>query len=134
VPEGKTAIVGLDWQQTRMIPRFVPTPGGLFVLEVDGGPSRLRFFPRDKREPISVPLPEVSAVNEMVALRGDEILLNVETFTAPAAWYVYKKGDAVLRRSPLSPPSKVGWDDVEVVRLFATSRDGTKVPMTLLHR
>ena len=38
----KAAIVGMDWQQIRMIPRFVPTSGGLFVLEVDGGPSRDR--------------------------------------------------------------------------------------------
>jgi prolyl oligopeptidase len=39
-----------------------------------------------------------------------------------------------LRRSALSPPSKVGWTDVEVVRRFATSRDGTKIPITLLYR
>jgi prolyl oligopeptidase len=134
VPQSKTAIVGLDWQEMRMIPRFVPTPGGLFVLEVDGGPSRLRFAPRDGGDPIPVPLPDVSAVTEMVALEGDEVLLHVDTFTAPAAWYVYKQGDAKLRRSPLSPVENAGWDDVEVVRKFATSRDGTKVPMTLLYR
>jgi prolyl oligopeptidase len=134
VPEGKTAIVGLDWQQTRMIPRFVPTPGGLFVLEVDGGPSRVRFFPRKGGDPVVVPLPDVSSVNEMVPLTGDEVLLNVETFTAAAAWYAYKKGDATLRRSALSPPGKGGWDDIEVDRQFATSRDGTRIPMTLLYR
>ena len=134
VPEGKTAIVGLDWQQTRMIPRFVPMRGGLFVLEVDGGPSRLRYISRQNSKPVTVPLPDVCAVNEMVALNGDEVLLNIETYTAPSAWYFYYHGDATLHRSALSPPRKAGWDDVEVVRQFATSRDGTKIPMTLLYR
>ncbi len=134
VPEGKAALVGLDWQEMRMIPRFVPTPAGLFVLAVDGGPSRVRFVPRDGGKPIAVPLPDVCAVTEMVALDGDKVLLHVATYTAPAAWYAYKPGDAKLRRCGLSPADQKGWNDVEVVRKFATSRDGTKVPMTLLYR
>jgi prolyl oligopeptidase len=134
VPEGKAAIVGMDWQMIRMIPRFVPTPGGLYVLEVEGGPSRLRFFPRGGGAPVTVPLPPVSSVGEMVWAGGDTVLLHVGTYTAPATWYAYTRGDAKLRRSALSAATPAGWDDVEVVRLFATSRDGTKVPMTLLYR
>jgi prolyl oligopeptidase len=133
VPQGKAAVVGMDWQQLRMIPRFVPTPGGLFVLAVDGGPSQLRFLPKGKGAPMMVPLPPVCAVDEMVALDGDEVLLHIATYTAPAAWYVYRKGDTSLRRSALSV-TRAGWDDVEVVRHLATSRDGTKVPMTVLYR
>jgi prolyl oligopeptidase len=133
VPEGKSAIVGLDWQQIRMIPRFVPTPGGLFVLEVNGGPSRLRFYPHEG-DAVTVPLPNVCAVNELVALEGDEVLLHIATYTAPLAWCAYRRGDAKLRPSSLSPAKQAGWDDVEVVRNFAPSRDRTKVPMTLLYR
>jgi prolyl oligopeptidase len=136
VAQGDAAMVGLDWQQLRMIPRFVPTLNGLFILESDGGPSLLRFVPRDGGKPVDVPLPPVCSVNEMVALDGDEVLLNVATYTAPSAWYAYRpnKGDAKLRRTALSPRDRPGWDDVEVVRTFAASRDGTKVPLTLLYR
>ncbi len=133
VPEGKAAVVGLDWQATRLVSRLLPTPGGLYALLIDGGPSRLRFVPRAGK-PIAVPLPDVCAINEMVPLDGDELLLHVGTFTAPAAWFVYKPGDAGLRRSSLSPAGQAGWNDVDVVRTFATSRDGTQVPMTLLVR
>ena len=134
VPEGKTAIVGLDWQQLRMIPRFVPAEVGLFVLEIDGGPSRVRFFPPGGAEPTVVPLPEVCAVNEMIALDGEQILLQVETFTTPARWYTYKPGDKQLQPSPLSGDAKPGWNDVDVTRVFAKSKDGTEIPMTLLHK
>ena len=134
VPESKSAIVGLDWQQLRMIPRFVPTEAGLFVLEIDGGPSRVRFFPPGGTEPMVVPLPDVCTVNEMIALNDDEILLQVETFTAPAVWYTYKPGDNALRRSPLSGKEQPGWNDVEVTRVFAKSKDGTEIPMTLLSK
>src|SRR5438105_15263158 len=117
-----------------MIPRFVPTDIGLFVLEIEGVPSRVRFFPPGGAERTVVPLPEVCSVTEMIALDGDQILLQVETFTTPARWYTYKPGDKKLQTSPLSGQGQPGWNDVEVVRVFAKSKDGTEIPMTLLHK
>jgi prolyl oligopeptidase len=134
VPQRSAALVGMDWQQICMVPRCVPTPGGLFALLVDGGPARVRFHPHDGGDALTVPLPDVCTVNEMVALEGDEVLLHVATYTAPPAWYAYRRGDMKLRRSALSPPTQTAWNDVEVTRKFAVSKDGTKVPMTLLYR
>jgi prolyl oligopeptidase len=133
VPESDVAIVGLHDRGTRMSPSHLPTPSGLYVLDVAGGPSQLRFFPRSGR-PANVPLPPVAAVNDLVPLQGDQVLVNVNTFTKPAAWYRYAPGDAELRPTALVRKSPASFDDIEVTRLFATSKDGTNVPMTVLHK
>jgi prolyl oligopeptidase len=129
------ALVGLQWPAgvSRMVPNVVPTANGLFALAIDGGPSQLIYYARDGKLTTKVPLPKVSAVSEFLHVGGDEILLNLTTFTEPAAWYAYKKGDAVIRKSPLSSKSP-GHTDINVVRLTATSKDGTKVPMTVMYR
>ena len=47
VPEGKLAIDGLRFAANRLVTGFTPTPAGLFVVDVDGGPSKLRLVGRD---------------------------------------------------------------------------------------
>jgi prolyl oligopeptidase len=134
VPESDVAIVGLQDHGTRQSPSHLPTANGLYVLDVAGGPSQLRYFPRRGGAPVQVPLPPVAAVNDMVYLGEDEILLNLNSFTQPPAWYAYRQGDAKLRQTALARKSPASFDDIQVTRLFATSKDGTKVPMTVLHK
>jgi prolyl oligopeptidase len=133
VPESDVAIVGLRDHSTRQSPTHLPTATGLYVLDVAGGPSQLRFFPRSGT-PRQIVLPDVAAVNDMVSLGGDDILLNINTFTQPAAWYRYKLGDDKPHQTALARKSPADFDDIQVTRLFATSKDGTKVPLTVLHK
>jgi prolyl oligopeptidase len=134
VPESDVAIVGLEWLQTRMVPSHVPTPDGLYVLDVAGGPSEVRFFPRAGGTPIKLPLPPVATAGDIVPVAGDKVLLYVTTYTEPGAWYAYRPGQQSLRKTALAGKAPVSFGDIEVKRVFATSRDGTRVPMTLLYR
>jgi prolyl oligopeptidase len=134
VPESDVAIVGLRWQGTRMIASHVPTATGLYVLDSIGGPSQVRFFPRNNDKPVTLPLPDVCDVREIVSLSGDEILLNIVTYAEPAAWYRYRPGDKQLSKTALRRTSPASFDDIEVKRVFATSKDGTRVPMTVMYR
>jgi prolyl oligopeptidase len=56
------------------------------------------------------------------------------SFVAPTAWFSADDGAAAPRRLAISSRSPVGFSDVEVVREFATSKDGTKVPLSILAR
>jgi prolyl oligopeptidase len=134
VPESDVAIVGLRWQGTRMVASHVPTTTGLYVLDSIGGPSQVRFFPRKGDKPSTLPLPGVCDVREIVPLDGDEVLLNIVTYTEPAAWYRYRPGEKSLIKTALRGTSPASFDDIEVKRVFATSKDGTKVPMTVMYR
>ncbi len=80
-----------------------------------------------------VPLPPVCDVREMVHQSGDQVLLNIGTYTAPAAWYSYQPGDQKLHETKLRRKPPANFDDIEVKRVFAKSRDGTQVPMTIMY-
>jgi prolyl oligopeptidase PreP (S9A serine peptidase family) len=133
VPESDVAIVGLRWQGTRMVASHIPTANGLYVLDSTGGPSQLRYFPRDGGQATTLPLPPVCDVREMVHLAGDDVLLNIVTYTAPAAWFTYQPGDKQLHETALRRNPPASFADIKVERVFATSRDGTKVPMTVMY-
>ena len=136
VPEGKLAIDGMHYTTSRMVTNFVPTPSGIYVLYADGGPSQMRFFSRRKPgDGSNVHLPSVSSVGGTVRYRGDAILLALQTYILPPAWYTL---DATVSLDPartaLFKKSPADFSDCEVARVFATSKDGTKVPLNIIKR
>ncbi len=113
------------------------TEDNLFVTDLVGGPSRVRRFDLKTASVAVLPLPPVSSVSEVVALEGSErgILLRQISYTTPFAWLRYDPDQAdALRNSALAGTSPVDFSDIEVVREFATSKDGTKVPLNILRR
>lgn len=112
------------------------TPAGLLVLYLDGGPHVLKVFGTDGTPRGVAPLPAVSSVGEVVAAGDDRVLLSVETFITPAAWYEYNPSrmKGTLTRTPLFQTSPADFSDCEVVREYATSKDGTRVPVNIIRR
>jgi prolyl oligopeptidase len=103
----------------------------MYVRYLAGGPTRLRAFDLDGTPAGEVALPDVAAVDEIEPLGGD-LLYSVETYLTPVRFYRLS-GD---RSTPtaLAVTSPVKFDDIEVVRAFATSRDGTRVPVNIIRR
>ncbi|HWC18108.1 MAG TPA: prolyl oligopeptidase family serine peptidase, partial [Terriglobales bacterium] len=112
---------------------IVPTAHRLYVLTVNGGPNELSTFDREGKFLGKVPLADVASVNQVVALDGDQILYNAETFTTPVAWYRYN-GSGNSTKTALVTNSPVNFSDAVVTREQATSKDGTKIPMTIIRR
>jgi prolyl oligopeptidase len=68
------------------------------------------------------------------ARRGNAALVRTESYTTPGRWWRYDPKAAKLAPTPLVQQSPATFADVEVTRVFATSKDGTKVPINLLYR
>ncbi|WP_223173787.1 prolyl oligopeptidase family serine peptidase [Gloeobacter kilaueensis] len=117
-----------------VIERVVPTAGRLYTLDLLGGPSQVRTFDLSGKFIAKLPLPPVSAVDQVVPTGGDELLLRNQSFTRPPAWYRYRPQTNLLVRTALVKTSPASFNDIEVVREFATSKDGTKVPVNILRR
>jgi prolyl oligopeptidase len=64
----------------------------------------------------------------------DAVIYRTSSYTEPTTWYRWKAASGRTARTALSVPFPVDLSDVEVVRDWATSKDGTRVPMTILHR
>ena len=123
VPESKVAIES-----------FLPTARRLYVVDQAGGPEQIRVFPMEGGKAEVLPLAPVSAVGGLVRTTGDEVLLRSGTFLSPAAWQRYDPASKKLAATALRETGAADFSDCEVVREFATSKDGTKVPLNIIRR
>jgi prolyl oligopeptidase len=123
VPEGEATIEAVDATQSR-----------LYVTYMVGGPSELRVFDLAGKPLAPVPTEPVSTVGVGERLGGDDILVGSQSYVTAPAWYRYSPRTSRLEKTALAGESKVRFDDAEVVREMATSKDGTRVPVNILMR
>jgi len=117
-----------------VIERIVPTSDALFVGDLLGGPSQIRRFDLNGKNETIIPLPQISAVQEMLALEDGSLLFRDISYTEPAAWFNCPNQKTEPVKTALRSTSPVSFADIEVRREFATSKDGTKVPLNILLR
>jgi len=113
---------------------YEPSANGLYVAMMEGGPSRLWFYPANHGSRVEVPILPVSAVTGLHCWKGDELLFGNTSFLVPPGWYEWQPGMAKPRPTALLSTAPANFDDIEVVREFATSKDGTKVPISILRK
>jgi prolyl oligopeptidase len=76
----------------------------------------------------------MSSVSQFVQLEGDEVLVQNESHLEPPAWLRVDLGTGKSSRTALSSGPDTDFGDCEVLREYAVSKDGTKVPLTILRR
>jgi len=123
VPEGEGAIQGLTATKSR-----------LWVVELDGGPSRLETYALDGGGARLEPTPPVSAVGGAVPLDGDDVLVMVRQYVAPPAWFQFSPAATRPVKTSLAETTTADFSDIEVTREWAVSKDGTRIPFTLMRK
>ena len=74
------------------------------------------------------------AANGLKTLEDGTILYSVSTYLQPTYFSRFHEATGKSELSKLAQTSPVKFDDAEVVRTFATSKDGTKVPITIIRK
>jgi prolyl oligopeptidase len=133
VPESETVIQG-----------FTVTKKRIYVTDLVGGPNRIRVLDLKGQPAETLALPGVASVRGVLALDGDDLLVRVQTYTEPPAWWSWSpgakpktpadKGGTQLRKTALAQTTKADFSGIEVTREMATSKDGTRVPMSFLRK
>ncbi len=113
--------------------RFWAGDHNLYVTVIDGGPEKILKFDLHGKSEGEVPVPPIASVSELVPLVGDSFLYNAETYTQPRQWFQYN-GTGTPVALPFKTQTNISLADIEVRREYATSKDGTKVPMTIMMR
>jgi prolyl oligopeptidase len=131
IPEGQDTIVtdfpGYSSRQT-----LLPTATRLYVTYQLGGPTMIRCFTLDGK-PLAAPRqPEIASVGSLAKAGGDDVLFAAGSFVDQETHYLYRAATNETVPLPLSSPPVVEFKDVTVRREFATSKDGTKVPVNIL--
>ena len=113
---------------------FAPTQDYVYITELDGGPSRLRVVDHQGQSIADVPIEPVSGIWDLKHETGNTVLFLGSSFLHPDHWSRYDPASGEVRRTALFRKSPADFSDCEVLREFATSRDGTRVPLNIIRR
>ena len=128
---------------TNVIHDFKPTASGIAIVYLKGGPAQFVYKdfynsalsgPSSRSVTPDFRIPR--AVDGLFVTHGDEVMFRTETHTEPFSWWRYdtNKDRNNPEATPLRGKSPVPFTDVEAVRVSATSKDGTAIPMTIVRK
>lgn len=112
---------------------FEPCKEILYVTTLNGGPSEILVYDKNGVRK-TVAIEPVSSVDQILSLDDDQLLYRSESFITAPAWYQYDPRTGAGTRTALFVRSPANFDDCEVVRDFAVSKDGTRVPLNIIRR
>ncbi len=118
-----------------VLERALPLKSRLYLVEEVGGPSRIRTVPLAKGKlgtPVTIATPPVSAVRAIAPLAGDDLAFLGVSYTTRPGWSVASAKSGAVTPTAFVSETPPGFADVEVAREECTSKDGTKVPLTVL--
>jgi prolyl oligopeptidase len=114
------------------IETFAATRDRLYVDYMAGGPTEVRVFDLSGKTLGRVPTEPVSNVQLEEALLDGDVLVSVQSFVTSPTVFLYSPASGKLAKTAFAGESKVRFDDAEVVREMAVSKDGTRVPVNIV--
>jgi prolyl oligopeptidase len=123
VPQQKEALEGAAMVKDRLVLSYLKDAS-----------SQLRTVSLDGKAAKDIPLPGVGSVELYPSHQDDqELFFAFTTYTAPRRIY---RLDAAAGSTRMVRESKLSFDpsQFETEKVFYTSKDGTRIPMTLVHR
>ena len=117
-----------------VIQQLEPTSGALYLANLLGGPSEIRRYDLDGKHGTTIPVPEISSVQQLVGLDDGSLLFRAQSYVEPPAWYEIASGQTESKKTALVMSTPVSFSDIEVTRDFAPSNDGTKIPLNIMRR
>ena len=114
------------------VQRFVVAGGTLYLAEGQTGPTRLRLVDVRTKHATTVALPPTSGVMALARVGRNDVVAQVASNLEAPLWT--RVGGGKVKRTALVSTSDANFNDSEVVREYATARDGTPVPVDILRR
>lgn len=115
------------------------TPGYIYLTYQTGGPSQMRVFDHNGIPVVGPDLFPVSTVGGMTPVGDNNLLFANTSYLNPTTWKVFMPPPPRTKMMPRTEPTRfsttysfVDTSNYEVRREFATSKDGTKVPVNIM--
>lgn len=106
----------------------------LFVNYIVGGPGEVRVFDLSGQAVGKLPISDIAAFNNLTALPQGDVLIGVSSYLKPFRYVRWSPATQKIEETKLAVTSPAKFDDTEVVRIFASSKDGTKVPVNVVRK
>jgi prolyl oligopeptidase len=139
VSKGTTTV---DWKRVATvvpqsdgnIEHYAVSGPNVAVSDLLGGPSRLSIVNVHTHRRSPVALPPVSSVDDLAEIGRHDIVAQLGSYLVPPNWSHVTAGRNGVRRTAMVVTSEANYNDTEVVREFATSKDGTQIPLNIIRR
>jgi prolyl oligopeptidase len=131
VPESKDAAIVDGGEENTPL---VLAGDRLFVNRIAGGPSAVTSYDRSGANPAPLALPAVASVSDIAALPSGDVLYDVVTYLDPPRFLRWDAKTGASMPTALAMTSPISFADAEVTRVFVTSKDGTRVPVSIISR
>jgi prolyl oligopeptidase len=79
-----------------------------------------------------LPLPGPATVAELVPLPGGSVLYDISTYLRPPYFARYDESRGTSTETALAQTNPVSFQDAQALREYATSKDGTRVPLNII--
>ena len=109
-------------------PTFIVHADRIYAKTLSGGPQELKVFDL-QGQPQAAPKMNVSGVGQIIPW-DDGVMLRHYSYLSPNSWLLVDGPHT--SKHPLSSTSSVDFSDYKVVREFAESLDGTRVPVNII--
>jgi len=121
--------------ETKIVAENVqPARSRLYVTYRDGGPSVVKTFTLAGKPLGGLPTPPVSEVSVSTRLERDDVLVTTMSYVEPRTVSRFDARANRLVATQLNGRYPFNLDDAVVERAFAVSKDGTRVPVSIVHR
>ena len=130
VDTGKLLVPAAD----PVIDDIVAIPGGFATLDIAGGDSGMRVFAPDGTFRATVPIPDVSTIDELAAdPAGGDVIVGYENYVAPQRWYYYDIAKNAFVPTGIGEMAPGGFSRVRVQRVLVPSLDGkVQIPLEIV--
>lgn len=102
------------------------------VTRIAGGPNSVTLYDLAGNNPKNLPLPPIAGVSEIDPLPNGDLLYTTLTYLEPPYFMRWNAASGVSRPTSLAMTSPISFADATVTRVFAISKDGTKVPINII--
>jgi prolyl oligopeptidase len=132
VPQGPLPILSGGVREYRVDLNF--DNSHLFVRDMAGGPMRLRAFDLDGKPKGELPTGGLATNFDIEPLANGGVLYDLMTYQRSPYYVRWSPDRPGVQETRLRWTRSYGFDDAVIKRVFARSKDGTRIPVDLVMR
>ena len=118
-----------------VLTKFALAKDGIYARERDGAVTRVRAVSFDGKQSHVVPVPfEGNTLDATTDIQAPGALVGVRGWLRPAEYVFHDPATGRSDSTNLTPPASIDTSGMESEEVFATSYDGTRIPLSLIHR
>jgi prolyl oligopeptidase len=133
-PDLATARVEVPEDPRASITRMAAARDALYIQQMVNGRARLLRWPW-RGEPTAIALPFDGWIGQLESeATRDGVMFGEQGWTRPLAYYAYDPARTTVAAAALATTSNADFTDIVANEVEAVSSDGTRVPLSILHR